>query len=179
MLVAISTKISADSQSIYWTTLGRYLDRHLGRYVDRHISRVLVNMSTDILGECRSIYRRIHLSTGAQNTHDLLNIMKDKLIEGNSNTEHMVFGLRFIKKISLRAIIIFQVKQGLSLGCKVQTPARTSASILCFAKLLTMFKSPSQSLGDHWFVVFEWSLELVRKVLFHCQRFVKMFRWYL
>ena len=49
----------------------------------------------DTSGECRSIYR-----PSVQNTHDALNILKDKLMEGNDNTEHMVFGLRFIKKIS-------------------------------------------------------------------------------
>ena len=52
-------------------------------------------MSADTSGERRSIYR-----SSVQNTHDALNILKDKLMEGNDNTEHMVFGLRFIKKIS-------------------------------------------------------------------------------
>ena len=106
-------------------------------------------MSAETSGECRSIYRPIHRSRGVQNTHDRLNILKDKLMEGNDNTEHnYVFWVEVHKENKLR-IIIFQVKQGLSLGLKVQTPARTLASILCFVKLLTMFKSLSQSLGHH------------------------------
>ena len=36
----------------------------------RYIGRVSVDMSTDISVECRSIYRPIHRSRGAQNTHD-------------------------------------------------------------------------------------------------------------
>ena len=71
-------------------------------------------------------------------------------MEGNVNTEHNYgFWVEVHKENKLRIILIFQVKQGLSLGLKVQTPARTSASILCFAKLLTMFKSLLQSLGHH------------------------------
>ena len=70
-------------------------------------------------------------------------------MEGNDNTEHNYgFWVEIHKENKLR-IIIFQVKQGLSLGLKVQIPARTLASILCFAKLLTIFNSLWQSLGDH------------------------------
>ena len=63
MSVHISTDISTDiSWSIYRPSVGRYVDRHIGR--------VLVDMSTDISIECRSIYPPIHRSRGAQNTHD-------------------------------------------------------------------------------------------------------------
>ena len=63
MSVNISTDISTDiSRSIYRPCVDRYIDRHIGR--------VSVDMSTDVSVECQSIYRPIHRSRGAQNTHD-------------------------------------------------------------------------------------------------------------
>ena len=63
MSTDISTDVSTDiSRSIYRPCVDRYVDRHIGR--------VSVDMSTDTSVECRSIYRPIHWSRGAQNTHD-------------------------------------------------------------------------------------------------------------
>ena len=93
-MVNVSAECRALYRPKYWPTVGRYIDRHsadmsvnistdistdisrsiyrssVGQYVDRHIGRVSVDMSTNISVECRSIYRLIHWSTGAQNTHD-------------------------------------------------------------------------------------------------------------
>ena len=51
---AISTEISADSRSICWPSLGRYLGWYLGRYIDRHI---LVNILTDTQPICQPTHR--------------------------------------------------------------------------------------------------------------------------
>ena len=47
----------------------------VGRYVERHIGRVSADISTDTSVECPSIYRPIHRSRGAQNTHVLRSLV--------------------------------------------------------------------------------------------------------
>ena len=50
----ISTKISADSQSIRWPTLGQCLSCYIGQYIDWHI---LVDISAEWQSICRPTYR--------------------------------------------------------------------------------------------------------------------------
>ena len=71
MSTDISTDVSVDISTDVSTDISRSIYRPcVDRYVDRHIGRVSVDMSTDTSVECRSIYRPIHRSRGAQNTHD-------------------------------------------------------------------------------------------------------------
>ena len=65
-----STDVSVDISTDISTDISRSIHRSsVGRYVNRHIGRVSVDMSTDTSVECRPIYRPIHRSRGAQNTH--------------------------------------------------------------------------------------------------------------
>ena len=64
---AISTEISADSQSICRPSLDRYLGWYIGRYVDwcigRHIDGHSTDMSTDISADTWPLCRPIHRSS--------------------------------------------------------------------------------------------------------------------
>ena len=58
-------------QSTYQPTYQlTYLGRYIGRVSVDMSTDISVDMSTDISVKCQSIYRPIHWSRGAQNTHD-------------------------------------------------------------------------------------------------------------
>ena len=81
-MVNISAECRAIYRPRYRPTVGQYIDRHsadmsvnistdISTDISRsiYIGRVSVDMSTDTSVECRLIYRPIHRSRGAQNTH--------------------------------------------------------------------------------------------------------------
>ena len=132
-MVNVSAECRALYRPRYRPTVGRYIDRHsadmsvnistdtstdisrsiyrpcVDRYIDRHIGRVSVDMSTDVSVECRSIYRPIHRSRGAQNTHDPRNLafLSITILEKNNhNGSFLSSGRVMIDFIAISGLIL-------------------------------------------------------------------------